>query len=314
MNRFRAIRRGCAKSGFRRRGCWRESTPSIGKAPCPTGKSPACPRRARPLEDVLRHAQDLDWLAAGTELDACLPRLPGCAAGRRHPWRFPARQYSLRKRSSRRIDRLGAGLDRRAGPRPRLDTDDVRRPGVAPSWQPVAPVSRDRSDRRLSRGRRPGLLQCRMVSGAGALSVSVRSPASMSNFIAPASVRTVCGSDSRLRSRPCLHAASSWRAAPQAEKAGGGKVIDFELPADLVELRDRVEAFIADKIVPYENDPRQTAHGAPEYLRRELVELARQAQLLSPHAPKEYGGLGWIIAAWPSCSRPPAGRPWVRWR
>src|SRR6201996_7837308 len=69
-------------------------------------------------------------------------------------------------------------------------------------------------------------------------------------------------------------------------------MIDFELPADLVGLRDRVQAFIAEKIVPYENDPRQTAHGAPESLRRELVELARQAKLLSPHAPKQYGGLG----------------------
>jgi acyl-CoA dehydrogenase len=69
-------------------------------------------------------------------------------------------------------------------------------------------------------------------------------------------------------------------------------MIDFELPAEVVGLRDRVEAFIADKIVPYENDPRQTAHGAPETLRRELVGLARQAQLLSPHAPKQYGGLG----------------------
>ncbi len=69
-------------------------------------------------------------------------------------------------------------------------------------------------------------------------------------------------------------------------------MIDFQLPPDLVALRDRVEAFIAEKIVPYENDPRQTAHGAPESLRRELVGLARQAQLLSPHAPKQYGGLG----------------------
>ena len=43
-------------------------------------------------------------------------------------------------------------------------------------------------------------------------------------------------------------------------------MIDFELPAELVGLRDRVEAFIADKIVPYENDPRQNAHGAPEIL------------------------------------------------
>src|SRR5580692_174129 len=69
-------------------------------------------------------------------------------------------------------------------------------------------------------------------------------------------------------------------------------MIDFELPADLVALRDRVEAFIAEKIVPFENDSRQTAHGAPESLRRELVDLARQAQLLSPHAPKQHGGLG----------------------
>ena len=69
-------------------------------------------------------------------------------------------------------------------------------------------------------------------------------------------------------------------------------MIDFELPPDLIALRDRVEAFIAEKIVPFENDSRQTAHGAPESLRRELVDLARRAQLLSPHAPKQYGGLG----------------------
>lgn len=69
-------------------------------------------------------------------------------------------------------------------------------------------------------------------------------------------------------------------------------MIDFELPADLADLRDRVTEFIANKIVPYENDPRQTAHGASEPLRLELVSLARAAGLLSPHAPKEYGGLG----------------------
>ncbi len=69
-------------------------------------------------------------------------------------------------------------------------------------------------------------------------------------------------------------------------------MIDFELPADLVELRDRVQRFIADQIVPFENDPRQSAHGASEPLRKDLVALARQAGLLSPHAPTEYGGLG----------------------
>jgi len=69
-------------------------------------------------------------------------------------------------------------------------------------------------------------------------------------------------------------------------------MIDFELPHDLLELRKRVDGFIVEKIVPYEDDRRQTAHGASEPLRRELVELSRQAGLLSPHGPKEFGGLG----------------------
>jgi acyl-CoA dehydrogenase len=69
-------------------------------------------------------------------------------------------------------------------------------------------------------------------------------------------------------------------------------MIDFELPDDLARLRDRVSDFVAEQIVPYENDPRQTGHGASEPLRRELVALARQAGLLSPHGPKEFGGLG----------------------
>jgi acyl-CoA dehydrogenase len=71
-----------------------------------------------------------------------------------------------------------------------------------------------------------------------------------------------------------------------------GNVIDFSLPDDLANLRERVEAFIAEKIVPYENDQRQTAHGPSESLRREMVQLARQTGLLSPHGPKEFGGLG----------------------
>ncbi len=69
-------------------------------------------------------------------------------------------------------------------------------------------------------------------------------------------------------------------------------MIDFELPKELLELRSRVEAFVADKIVPYENDPRQGPHGPEEPLRLELVALARQAGLLSPHGPKMFGGLG----------------------
>jgi acyl-CoA dehydrogenase len=69
-------------------------------------------------------------------------------------------------------------------------------------------------------------------------------------------------------------------------------MIDFTLSPELVELRDRVKRFIRDKAVPYENDPRQGPHGPSEALRRELVGLAREAGLLSPHGPTEYGGLG----------------------
>ena len=69
-------------------------------------------------------------------------------------------------------------------------------------------------------------------------------------------------------------------------------MIDFEIPPELAELRDQVEDFIGNKIIPYENDNRQTAHGPSEELRRELVELSRTAGLLSPHGPKEFGGLG----------------------
>jgi acyl-CoA dehydrogenase len=69
-------------------------------------------------------------------------------------------------------------------------------------------------------------------------------------------------------------------------------MIDFALPDDVTRLRERVETFIAEKIIPYENDQRQTPHGPSESLRRELVQLTRQAGLLSPHGPKEFGGLG----------------------
>jgi acyl-CoA dehydrogenase len=69
-------------------------------------------------------------------------------------------------------------------------------------------------------------------------------------------------------------------------------MIDFSLPAELVELRDRVRTFIEEKIVPLEHDARQTPHGPTEEMRLEMVALARKAGLLSPHGPKEYGGLG----------------------
>ncbi|MDE1670222.1 MULTISPECIES: acyl-CoA dehydrogenase family protein [Nocardia] len=69
-------------------------------------------------------------------------------------------------------------------------------------------------------------------------------------------------------------------------------MIDFAIPAELVAERDRVRRFVIDKIVPYERDPRLTAHGPTDELRQELVELARAEKLLTVQAPESLGGRG----------------------
>ncbi|WP_433564260.1 acyl-CoA dehydrogenase family protein [Nocardia sp. CA-151230] len=69
-------------------------------------------------------------------------------------------------------------------------------------------------------------------------------------------------------------------------------MIDFSIPADLAAERDRVRQFVIDKIVPFERDPRLTAHGPDDELRQELVELARAEKLLTIQAPVELGGRG----------------------
>jgi acyl-CoA dehydrogenase len=67
-------------------------------------------------------------------------------------------------------------------------------------------------------------------------------------------------------------------------------VIDFEIPAETAELRDRIRAFVTEKIIPYETDPRLTRHGPNEEMRSEMVELAREAGLLTFQAPRRFGG------------------------
>ena len=68
--------------------------------------------------------------------------------------------------------------------------------------------------------------------------------------------------------------------------------MDLSLTAKLLELQERTRSFIRDQIIPLENDPRQNEHGPSEELRKELIELARAAGLLTPHASLEMGGLG----------------------
>lgn len=66
----------------------------------------------------------------------------------------------------------------------------------------------------------------------------------------------------------------------------------FDLTATQLDLQQKTREFIAQKIIPLEADPRHGAHGPDESLRQELVALAKEAGLLTPHASKEMGGLG----------------------
>ena len=66
--------------------------------------------------------------------------------------------------------------------------------------------------------------------------------------------------------------------------------ISFAPPAEVKDLADKVLDFVKTKVVPYETDARWTAHGPTEELRFELNALAREAGVLAPHVPTEYGG------------------------
>ncbi len=68
--------------------------------------------------------------------------------------------------------------------------------------------------------------------------------------------------------------------------------MNFELSSELLELQAHTRHFIAKKIIPLERDARQSGHGPDEALRQELIGLARDEGLLTPHASKEMGGMG----------------------
>jgi acyl-CoA dehydrogenase len=68
--------------------------------------------------------------------------------------------------------------------------------------------------------------------------------------------------------------------------------MDFSLSPSQQDLQERTRRFIAEEVIPLENDPRQDHHGPHEALRDDLVARARRHGLLTPHASKEHGGLG----------------------
>ncbi len=68
-------------------------------------------------------------------------------------------------------------------------------------------------------------------------------------------------------------------------------MIDFTLPPELAELRDRARAFVENEVIPQE--PFVDDHdGLPQDRLDALRARARSAGIYAPHVPKEWGGLG----------------------
>ena len=66
--------------------------------------------------------------------------------------------------------------------------------------------------------------------------------------------------------------------------------MDFAIPKDIADLKAEVDAFVRREVIPFENDPRWTAHGPTDELRRDLNAKAKAAGLLAVHVSKEFGG------------------------
>ena len=66
--------------------------------------------------------------------------------------------------------------------------------------------------------------------------------------------------------------------------------MNFTIPDELLALQEKTRRFIDAEVIPMEGDSRMTPHGPSEALRQELMEKAREAGLLCPHASREMGG------------------------
>lgn len=67
--------------------------------------------------------------------------------------------------------------------------------------------------------------------------------------------------------------------------------MDFNLPPELIELRDRVATFIRDEVIPLERAGETGESITPDELAL-LRSKAREAGIYGPQLPKEFGGLG----------------------
>jgi acyl-CoA dehydrogenase len=67
--------------------------------------------------------------------------------------------------------------------------------------------------------------------------------------------------------------------------------MDFSIPDDLLQLRQRVRRFIDDAVIPVERLDHDE-HGFPVEQLADLHRQAKAAGLFAPQLPREYGGLG----------------------
>jgi acyl-CoA dehydrogenase len=68
-------------------------------------------------------------------------------------------------------------------------------------------------------------------------------------------------------------------------------MIDFEIPLDLEEIRQKVKEFVRDVAIPAESRD-QGGHGLADDLRAELQAAAREAGIFAPGVGTDLGGLG----------------------
>src|SRR5215468_2714112 len=77
-------------------------------------------------------------------------------------------------------------------------------------------------------------------------------------------------------------------------------MIDFTLPPEIEDLRQRVRAFIEEHVLPLESDRKNFSEHENIPLARlaPVREKARKAGLWAPQSPKEFGGMELPIVAW----------------
>lgn len=78
--------------------------------------------------------------------------------------------------------------------------------------------------------------------------------------------------------------------------------MDFTLSPETESIRLRVRAFIAEHVLPLEADPENFTdyENIPHHRLEPVRAKAKAAGLWAPQAPKEYGGMGLPVGAWPA--------------